>query len=99
MIISKELDNLQKITNKYYLDGKISKKQAYFLMSFVNNCNPIFILSSDAGKYYKREPWKWDIKTYTIAKKCGFENTTYFNKVFKQLTKTTPTEYRNNHKD
>ena len=35
-----------KITNKYYLDGKISKKQAYFLMSFVNNCNPIFILST-----------------------------------------------------
>ena len=22
----------------------------------------------DKGKYYKREPWKWDIKTYTIAK-------------------------------
>lgn len=35
-----------KITNKYYIDGKISKKQAYFLMSFVNNCNPIFILST-----------------------------------------------------
>lgn len=35
-----------KITNNYYLDGKISKKQAYFLMSFVNNCNPIFILST-----------------------------------------------------
>ena len=35
-----------KITYKYYLDGKISKKQAYFLMSFVNNCNPIFILST-----------------------------------------------------
>ena len=22
--------------------------------------NPIFILASDAGKYYKREPWKWN---------------------------------------
>lgn len=22
--------------------------------------NPIFILSSDEGKYYKREPWKWN---------------------------------------
>lgn len=49
-----------------------------------------------ACEMLKNEP---HLKTYTIAKKCGFENTTYFNKVFKQLTKTTPTEYRNNHKN
>lgn len=35
-----------KITYKYYIDGKITKKQANFLMSFANNCNPIFILST-----------------------------------------------------
>lgn len=29
---------------------------------------PILKLNSDAGKYYKRYPWKWGIKTYKIAK-------------------------------
>jgi alpha-glucosidase (family GH31 glycosyl hydrolase) len=29
--------------------------------------SPIFRLSSEAGKYYKREPWKWDAKTYKIV--------------------------------
>lgn len=28
----------------------------------------IFRLSADAGRYYKREPWKWDFKTARIAK-------------------------------
>ena len=30
--------------------------------------SPIMKLSSDAGKYYKREPWRWGIKTYDITK-------------------------------
>ncbi len=30
--------------------------------------NPIFRFSSKRGKYYKREPWLWDIKTYVIVK-------------------------------
>ena len=30
--------------------------------------SPILKFGIDKGKYYKREPWKWDIKTYTIAK-------------------------------
>ena len=30
--------------------------------------SPILRLSSDRGKYYKREPWKWNIKTSTITK-------------------------------
>lgn len=29
--------------------------------------SPIFRLSSDSGKYYKREPWKWDTKTFKIV--------------------------------
>ena len=28
----------------------------------------IIILYSDEGKYYKREPWKWDAKTFEIVK-------------------------------
>ena len=30
--------------------------------------SPILKFGLDKGKYYKREPWRWDIKTYTIAK-------------------------------
>ena len=30
--------------------------------------SPVFRLSSEAGRYYKREPWKWDFKTARIAK-------------------------------
>lgn len=30
--------------------------------------SPIFKFGSDTSKYYKREPWKWDIKTYSIVK-------------------------------
>lgn len=29
---------------------------------------PILRLNSDSGKYYKRYPWKWGIKTYNITK-------------------------------
>ncbi len=29
--------------------------------------SPIFRLSSKGGKYYKREPWKWDVKTLKIV--------------------------------
>jgi len=30
--------------------------------------SPILKFGVEQGKYYKREPWRWDIKTYTIVK-------------------------------
>jgi alpha-glucosidase (family GH31 glycosyl hydrolase) len=30
--------------------------------------SPIFRIHVDKGKYYKREPWKWDVQTYEIVK-------------------------------
>lgn len=30
--------------------------------------SPILKFGADNGKYYKREPWKWSIKTYSIVK-------------------------------
>ena len=30
--------------------------------------SPIFRFSAKRGNYYKREPWLWDIKTFTIAR-------------------------------
>lgn len=35
-----------KITYKYFMENKLSINQVKFLMSFCNNCNPIFILST-----------------------------------------------------
>ena len=29
--------------------------------------SPIFRLSADEGRYYKREPWKWDITTQSVC--------------------------------
>lgn len=31
--------------------------------------SPIVKFGADKGKYYKREPWKWNMKTYSIVKK------------------------------
>lgn len=30
--------------------------------------SPILKLGSEEGKYYKREPWRWDYKTYKVVK-------------------------------
>jgi len=30
--------------------------------------SPIFRIHVDGGRYYKREPWRWDIKTFQVAK-------------------------------
>lgn len=30
--------------------------------------SPILRLSSDFGKYYKREPWKWDARTFKVVR-------------------------------
>ena len=30
--------------------------------------SPIFRISVDRGRYYKREPWRWDVRTYQIVK-------------------------------
>ncbi|MBQ9854533.1 MAG: DUF5110 domain-containing protein, partial [Bacilli bacterium] len=42
----------------YY--GGIEDDELYLRYIQFGVFNPIFILASDAGKYYKREPWKWN---------------------------------------
>ena len=40
-----------------------------YLRSVELGCfSPIFRISVDGGRYYKREPWKWDVKTFEIVK-------------------------------
>lgn len=42
--------------------------ELYIRFTELGTFSPIFKFGSDFGKYYKREPWRWDIKTYTIVK-------------------------------
>ena len=42
----------------YY--GGIEDDELYLRYIQYGVFNPIFILASDSGKYYKREPWKWN---------------------------------------
>lgn len=47
--------------------GGVEDSELYMRYVQLGVYSPIFRLSSDAGKYYKREPWKWDAKTYRIV--------------------------------
>ena len=50
-----------------YKDG-IEDSELYLRYVQFSTFSPIFRFSSKRGVYYKREPWMWDIKTYTIAR-------------------------------
>jgi len=50
-----------------YTDG-IEDGELYSRFVQFGCFSPILRLSADEGRYYKREPWRWDIKTYTIVK-------------------------------
>ncbi len=47
--------------------GGIEDSELYMRYVQLGVYSPILRLSSDAGKYYKREPWKWDAKTLKIV--------------------------------
>ena len=47
--------------------GGIEDAELYMRYLQLGVYSPILRLSSEAGKYYKREPWKWDAKTLNIA--------------------------------
>ena len=47
--------------------GGIEDAELYMRYVQLGVYSPILRLSSDAGKYYKREPWKWDAKTFSIT--------------------------------
>lgn len=50
-----------------YKDG-IEDSELYMRYVQLGTYSPIFRFSSKYGKYYKREPWKWDIKTEGIVR-------------------------------
>ncbi len=47
--------------------GGVEDSELYMRYIQLGVYSPIFRLSSDSGKYYKRAPWKWDAKTYKIV--------------------------------
>jgi len=48
--------------------GGIEDSELYLRYVQFSSFSPIFRFSAKRGAYYKREPWRWDMKTYTIVK-------------------------------
>lgn len=48
--------------------GGVEDSELYLRYIQLATFSPIFLLSSAKGKYYKREPWKWDYHTFVIAR-------------------------------
>ena len=47
--------------------GGIEESELYMRYIQLGTYSPILRLSSEKGKYYKREPWSWDAKTFKIV--------------------------------
>ena len=47
--------------------GGIEEADLYIRYVELACFSPIFRFASEGGKYYKREPWKWDVKTRKIV--------------------------------
>lgn len=50
-----------------FKDG-IEDSELYLRYIEFSAFNPIFRFSAKRGSFYKREPWLWDVKTFTIAR-------------------------------
>lgn len=48
--------------------GGIEESELYIRYIQLATFSPIFLIASSKGKYYKREPWKWDYHTFVIAR-------------------------------
>ena len=48
--------------------GGIEDNELYLRYVQLGTFSPIFRFHSARGKYYKREPWLWDVKTFEIVK-------------------------------
>lgn len=48
--------------------GGIEDSELYLRYVQFATFSPIFRFSAGRGVYYKREPWMWDVKTFTIAR-------------------------------
>lgn len=50
----------------YY--GGIENSELFIRYVQLGTFSPIFMLASAGGKYYKREPWKWDVLSFSVVR-------------------------------
>ncbi len=50
-----------------YFKG-VEDNELYIRYVQLGTFSPIFKFGADSGKYYKREPWRWSVKTFGITK-------------------------------
>lgn len=48
--------------------GGIEDGELYLRYVQLGTFSPIFRIHVDRGKYYKREPWRWDVRTFEIVR-------------------------------
>ena len=48
--------------------GGMEDSELYIRYVQLGTYSPIFRFACERGHYYKREPWRWDVKTYRIVK-------------------------------
>ena len=48
-------------------EGGIEDSELYMRYVQLGTYSPIFRFASKAGHYYKREPWRWDVKTFKVV--------------------------------
>ena len=46
----------------------VEDPELYMRFIQLGTYSPIFRFSSDSSHYYKREPWLWDVKTYSVVR-------------------------------
>lgn len=76
--------------------NKIAVSKNYFCYLFKREVgiSPWTYLTQIRLKYAKRLLETTDLKTYEIAFKVGYDNPSYFSKIFKKTEDMTPNEYR-----
>ncbi len=50
----------------YY--GGFENSELFIRYVQLGTFSPIFMLASEGGKYYKREPWKWDVLSFSVVR-------------------------------
>ncbi len=83
----------------HQLSQKACMSQTNFFRSFKNELgiSPVDFINNERISAAKNLLKQAHVSIYDIAASCGFNNVSYFNKMFKRQTGLTPTEFRKKH--
>jgi AraC family transcriptional regulator len=83
----------------HQLSQKACMSQTNFFRSFKNELgiSPVDFINNERITAAKNLLKQAHVGIYDIAASCGFNNVSYFNKMFKRHTGITPTEFRKKH--